>query len=124
MEYAAGIHLERVRVVVEFIGTRFARGEQQNSGGSALMYMAKTDGWYLERIIWLIAGTFSLGSAVLAWLHSPLWLILTALVGINLIIFGLTGFCLMANILYKIGFKPRLGCAIEAGDESTSAHAQ
>ena len=30
------------------------------------MYMAQTDNWYLERIIWLIAGAFSLASAVLA----------------------------------------------------------
>lgn len=72
------------------------------------MYLAKTDTWYLERIIWLIAGVFSLSSAVLAAVHSPYWLILTALVGMNLVIFALTGFCLMANILYKLGAKPRL----------------
>jgi uncharacterized membrane protein YwaF len=73
------------------------------------MYVAKTDSWYLERIIWLIAGIFALASAVLAVLHSSYWLILTGLVGINLIVFSLTGFCLMANILYKLGAKPRLG---------------
>jgi hypothetical protein len=73
------------------------------------MYMAKTDTWYLERIIWLVAGTFSLGSALLAWLHSPWWLILTGLVGVNLIIFAATGFCLMANILYALGARPRVG---------------
>lgn len=73
------------------------------------MYLAQTDGWYLERIIWLVAGIFALGSALLAWLHSPYWLILTGLVGVNLIVFALTGFCLMANIIYKLGAKPRLG---------------
>jgi hypothetical protein len=72
------------------------------------MYMAKIDSWYLERIIWLIAGIFTLSSGALAWIYSPYWLILTCLVGINLIIFGLTGFCLMSNILYKLGAKPRL----------------
>ncbi|NTU42726.1 MAG: DUF2892 domain-containing protein [Nitrospirales bacterium] len=72
------------------------------------MYMAQTDNWYLERIIWLIAGTFTLASVILAVLHSPYWLILTLLVGINLLIFALTGFCLMANILYKLGVQPRL----------------
>ncbi len=72
------------------------------------MYIANTENWYLERIIWLIAGIFSLSSAVLAWVCSPYWLILTALVGINLIVFALTGFCLMANILYKLGAKPKL----------------
>lgn len=69
------------------------------------MYMARTDGWYLERIIWLIAGTFTLSSAILAWVHSPYWLILTALVGVNLIVFALSGFCIMANILYKLGAR-------------------
>lgn len=71
------------------------------------MYLAKTDGWYLERVIWLIAGSFTLGSAMLAWLHSPYWLILTGLVGVNLLIFALTGFCLMANILYSFGIRPQ-----------------
>jgi len=72
------------------------------------MYIAKTDSWYLERIIWLIAWIFTLLSAVLAAIHSPYWLILTALVGINLIIFSLTGFCLMANLIYALGARPRL----------------
>jgi hypothetical protein len=70
------------------------------------MYIAKTDSWYLERIIRLIAGSLTLASAVLAWLHSLYWLILTALVGINLLIFAFTGFCLMANILYQLGARP------------------
>jgi cellulose synthase/poly-beta-1,6-N-acetylglucosamine synthase-like glycosyltransferase len=72
------------------------------------MYIAKTDSWYLERIIWLVAGIFALSSALLAWLHSPWWLILTGFVGVNLIIFGLTGFCLMANILCKLGAQSRI----------------
>ena len=72
------------------------------------MYKAQTDKWYLERIIYLIAGIFTLGSAALAWLHSPYWLIFAALVGINLVIFAFTGFCLMANILYRMGAEPRL----------------
>lgn len=73
------------------------------------MYCAKTDSWYLERVIWLVAGTFALGSAVLAAFVSPWWLILTGLVGLNLIIFAATGFCIMANLLAWAGLKPRLG---------------
>ena len=73
------------------------------------MYCAKTDSWYLERVIWLVAGTLALGSAALAFFVSPYWLILTGLVGLNLIIFGVTGFCIMANFLAWLGLKPRLG---------------
>jgi len=72
------------------------------------MYRAKTDGWYLERMIWLVAGSFALTSALLSWLHTPWWLILTALVGVNLVVFALTGFCIMANILTAFGFKSRI----------------
>ena len=72
------------------------------------MYIASTDSWYLERAVFLVAGIFTLASALLACLYSPYWLIFTAFIGINLIIFSATGFCLMANILYKLGLKPRL----------------
>jgi len=72
------------------------------------MYRAKTDSWYLERVIWLLAGTIILLSLAFAYFFSKYWLILTALVGLNLIIFGLTGFCIMANLLVKLGIKSKL----------------
>ena len=73
------------------------------------MYMARTDAWYLERIIFLVAGIMAGLSAVLAWQWSPWWLILTALVSVNLIIFSVTGFCMMANVIYRLGARPALG---------------
>lgn len=69
------------------------------------MYIANTKGWYLERVIWLVAGLMTLLSLALSYLFSPYWLILTALVGVNLIVFSLTGFCVMANVLVKLGLK-------------------
>ena len=69
------------------------------------LYIAKKDEWYLERVIWMVAGVFTLASVVLAQFHSPYWLILTSLVGINLVIFSLTGFCIMANILNLLGLR-------------------
>ena len=72
------------------------------------MYITKKDTWYMERIIWLIAGSFALAGTLLALIHSNYWLILTGLVGVNLLIFAFTGFCIMANILYKLGARPRI----------------
>lgn len=69
------------------------------------MYIAKTDKWYLERVIFLFAGVFILLSLTLAYFVSKYWLILAGLVGLNLIIFATTGFCTMANILVKFGLK-------------------
>ncbi len=73
------------------------------------MYLLKTDGWYLERTIFLMAGIFTLLSLILVLVHSMYWLILTGLVGLNLLLFALTGFCPSANILLRMGLKPRLG---------------
>ncbi len=72
------------------------------------MYIANKNTWYMERIIWLIAGSFALAGTLLAVIHSTYWLILTGLVGVNLLIFAFTGFCIMANILYKLGARPRI----------------
>ncbi len=70
------------------------------------MFIAKKSSWYLERVIWLVAGSIVLIGTILSVMVNKLFIILPILAGINLIIFSLSGFCLMANILVKIGFKP------------------
>jgi hypothetical protein len=72
------------------------------------MYIAQTDSWYLERITVLIAGIIILVSVILAWIHSPYWLIITLIIGVNEVMFALTGVCLTSNTLYILGAKPRL----------------
>lgn len=69
------------------------------------MYLANTKKWYLERVIWLIAGFFTFSSALLVYFFGKGWLIFTAIIGLNLMFFAVTGFCTMANILYKLGFR-------------------
>lgn len=59
----------------------------------------------LERWIRLIAGTFVLISLLLSQIHSPYWLLFTAFVGLNLFQSSLTGWCLMEDILRKLGVK-------------------
>ncbi len=66
--------------------------------------------WQLVR---LIAGTFILLSLALGIEGSPIfvspwWLASTAFVGANLLQSALTRWCLMENILRKLGFQP--GC--------------
>ncbi len=73
------------------------------------IYVVPTDRWYIERTVWLIAGVVLLTSTLLAALVNPLWIlgvIATGLVSINV---ALTGFCPIGNVLYQLGFKPRLG---------------
>lgn len=57
----------------------------------------------LERWIRLIAGSFIILSVTLSYLHHPYWLFFTLFVGLNLFQSSLTGWCLMEDILRKLG---------------------
>jgi hypothetical protein len=59
----------------------------------------------LERYIRLIAGTFVLASLALGTWVSPYWYLFTAFVGINLFQSALTKWCLMEDILRKLGVR-------------------
>jgi hypothetical protein len=72
------------------------------------MYMLKTDEWYLERLLFLMAGIMTLLSVLLTLVHSSYWLILTTLVGLNQLIFALTGFCPSAIVFRGLGVKAKL----------------
>lgn len=72
------------------------------------MYCLKKDTWYLERALYLTAGIIVLVSLTLALTVNLYWLILTGLVGLNQVIFALTGFCPTAILLHKLGLKSGL----------------
>jgi hypothetical protein len=61
----------------------------------------------IERWIRLIAGSFILISLALAHWVNPNWLWFTAFVGANLFQSALTGWCLMENILVKLGIAKK-----------------
>jgi hypothetical protein len=63
----------------------------------------------IDRIVFAAAGSFILISLLLAHYHSANWLWVTAFVGANLFQSAFTGFCPLAILLKKFGFKP--GCA-------------
>ena len=57
----------------------------------------------LESKIRVIAGSFVLISLALGWWVSPWFFLFTAFVGFNLLQSGITGWCLMNDILVKTG---------------------
>lgn len=57
----------------------------------------------VERGLRLIAGIFIMGSVALSVFHSPYWLILTGLVGLNLFQSAFTNWCPMVWVLEKMG---------------------
>ncbi len=59
----------------------------------------------IDRAVMAMAGTMVLISLLLAHYVSPLWLWLTAFVGLNLLQSAFTGFCPAAIIFRKLGLK-------------------
>ena len=72
------------------------------------LYFMQTDSWYLERRIYTAVGINLSVASLLSLVHSPYWLFFTAFVGGAMVWFASTGFCIMANALYRMGAEPRL----------------
>jgi hypothetical protein len=72
------------------------------------IYIVPTSHWYIERTVWLIAGIVLLASTALAAWVQPLWVLLVIATGLTSITVSLTGFCVVGNVLYRLGFEPML----------------
>ena len=59
-------------------------------------------GWPLERVLFALAGTMTLLSALLATLVSPWFLLLTAFVGLNQWLFVTLGDCPASLVLRRV----------------------
>ena len=62
---------------------------------------------YIDRLLRLIAGAFTLLSLALAHYLDPRWYWFTAFIGLNLLQSGVTNWCPMMYILDKLGV-PRM----------------
>lgn len=65
----------------------------------------------IDRAVFGFAGIVVLLSAVLVWLVSPWWLLLTGFVGLNLLQSSITGWCPAAMVFKAFGARP--GCAFQ-----------
>jgi len=59
----------------------------------------------VEKSLRGIAGSFVLLSVLLAYCHSPYWLLFTGFVGLNLLQSAFTDWCPMMTILRKLGVQ-------------------
>jgi len=59
----------------------------------------------IDRAVMAFAGLMILASLLLAEVHSPYWLLLTAFVGANLLQSAFTGFCPLAMVLTRFGLR-------------------
>ncbi|PBC40104.1 DUF2892 domain-containing protein [Rhodococcus sp. ACS1] len=63
--------------------------------------------WTVERVVPLLAGVMVLASIAPTLAFSSWWLLLTAFVGANLLLFGAVGWCPASLLLHRLGV-PRL----------------
>jgi hypothetical protein len=92
--------------VLHRLGLPHALGTAESTPGRP--YFMQTDRWYLERRIYLAVGINISIASVLSIVYSPWWLSFTGFVGVAMVWFAGTGFCIMANGLYWTGAEPRL----------------
>lgn len=63
----------------------------------------------IDKAVFRFAGVMTLLSVILVYSFGPVWLLLTAFVGLNMLQASFTGFCPLVFILKKMGVKS--GCA-------------
>ena len=64
-------------------------------------------GWPLERVLFALAGSVTLLSALLAAIVSPWFLLLTAFVGVNQLLYVAAGACPASLLLTRLfGLRP------------------
>lgn len=72
------------------------------------VYIVPTHRWYIERTVWLIAGCVLLGATALAAQVDPRWVFAVMITAAASIGVALTGFCVVGNVLARLGFTPML----------------
>jgi len=75
------------------------------------IYIVPTNRWYIERTVWLIAGVVLLSATTLAALVNPFWILFVVATALASIGVSLTGFCIVGNVLARLGFTPMLARA-------------
>ncbi len=73
------------------------------------IYMVPVDAWYVERAVWVVAGTVLLGATTLALAVDPRFVLFATATGIASLVVAFTGFCIPGNVLHRLGMPSRLG---------------
>ena len=73
--------------------------------------MSRQPCWTLQRVLFAMAGTMTLLSAVLVATVSPWFLLLTAFVGLNQWLFVAVGACPASLLLERLGLRRDCGVA-------------
>lgn len=75
------------------------------------VYIVPTDRWYVERAVWVAAGTVLLAATALSLLVDPRFVVFVAATGLASIAVAFTGFCIVGNTFHRLGMASKLGDA-------------
>ncbi|MET8799426.1 DUF2892 domain-containing protein [Nocardia sp. NPDC004568] len=67
----------------------------------------RSRGWTIDRIVPLLAGILTITGSALAAAVSPWWLLLTTLVGANLLLYSAVGWCPATLLMARLGIPSR-----------------
>jgi len=72
------------------------------------IYRAKTDSWYVERVVNLFAGTLILLGVILGFEVSKYFFCFTGFIGFMMIFYAFTGICPSSIVFHKLGIPSML----------------
>ncbi|MFI2231589.1 DUF2892 domain-containing protein [Nocardia testacea] len=72
-----------------------------------MQHSPRSRGWTIDRIVPLLAGILTLTGTALAAAVSPWWLLLTTLVGANLLLYSAVGWCPATLLMARLGIPSR-----------------
>ena len=84
------------------------------------VYIVKTHVWYVERLVWLVAGTDVVVSSILTAYVNPNWAFSILFVGMCSLMVAFTGFCIVGNILVLLGARPMIPSTAIRGAKNDS----
>jgi hypothetical protein len=79
---------------------------------SKKIYRQNVDYWYLERVVFLVAGLLVVFSVLMSLAGYFNFQYFALLIGVMLVNFSLTGYCPLAIIVAKLGMRSWRWCAI------------
>jgi hypothetical protein len=82
------------------------------------VYIVPTNRWYIERTVWFVAGIVLLASTALALWVDPRFVLLVIATGVASITVALTGYCIVGNVLARLGFQGALADAKTKGSKT------
>lgn len=95
-----------------------AQGDSTRSVQTGMFDMPKLQGWTIERVVSLMAGTVVLTSLALGRERSRRWRLLTGFVGANLIMDASVGWCPSSVVLHHLGVPTATERALEGEQAS------